>query len=343
MITRKLSSIALVFVMLCSACSSETVARPPPPPVNWNVPPPRVTQDAGLKATEMERVAAEAYIKGLNSLAFVQLPPALDENAHFAFVRTKDAHGRDQVVQAHDALFGAFDQRTFVMSRVWLTDSAHVLEWTMTGIQAREWRGVAATHKPVSIKGVTLLWTNDDGFITDVHVIFDEAVVKAQLGVGPKVLVSLSLPQTVTGPRQEFEQTGTSAEDANLIQLRASLDALRKGDETAYLSTMTEDVEVSTLESAQPLRGRESVRGYFRTIRKAIDQIDPTIDNAWGIGPFAIVEYSLVGEQIGPIGWIPRQRNPVLKMVVVDIAEMHDGKIARLWRYDDPSQIISSP
>jgi hypothetical protein len=30
-------------------------------------------------------------------------------------------------------------------------------------------------------------------------------------------------------------------------------------------------------------------------------------------------------------------------MFVVDVAEVHDGKIARVWRYDNPTQILSSP
>jgi hypothetical protein len=56
------------------------------------------------------------------------------------------------------------------------------VEWTLTGTQARDWMGVPATHKSAGVKGLTLLWTKDDGSIIDVHVYFDVAAVQAQLG-----------------------------------------------------------------------------------------------------------------------------------------------------------------
>jgi hypothetical protein len=60
----------------------------------------------------------------------------------------------------------------------------------------------------------------------------------------------------------------------------------------------------------------------------------------WGVGKFAIVEYSIAGEQIGPIQWIPAQRDKVVRFELVDICELRDGKIARVWRYDNPGQVL---
>jgi hypothetical protein len=57
------------------------------------------------------------------------------------------------------------------------------------------------------------------------------------------------------------------------------------------------------------------------------------------VGPYAVVEYSIAGEQLGPIGWIPAQRDRVVRFELVDICEIHDGKITRVWRYDNPVEI----
>jgi hypothetical protein len=338
------AAIALMMSALGTACSSEeTVPRPPAPPVNWR-PQARQSLDAGpVKATDRERAAAGGYAEALASQGFKQLGPVLDEDAHFAFAGMKDAHGRENVVEAHEALFGAFDQRTFVTSRHWITDSSQALEWTMAGVQARDWFGVAATRKPVVIEGLTVLWTNDDGSITDVHVTFDEAAVKVQLGAGPKELAGLPPSRSAAPPTQEFEQARTDEEAANVAQVRASLSALEKGDEAAYVNTMTDEVEVRAPERAQPARGKEEARAYFKTIRKEVGELDTSIDNVWGIQQFVVVEYFIVGTQLAPIGWVPVERDRLLKLSVVDIVEMHAGKIARVWRYDNPAQILTSP
>lgn len=336
-------SIALTLAVLVAACTTdETVQRPPPPPVNWSAQA-RSSADAGpVKATAKERAVAGAYTKALGSQGFAQLVALLDDDAHSEFAGAKDAHGRDNVVKAHDAMFGAFDQRVFTPSRTWLTDSAQVVECTMTGVQARDWEGVVATHKPVSFKGVSLLWTNDDGSIIDVYVLFDEAVVKVQLGAGPKDLANLQ-PAAAATAGDVVEQARTSEEAANVLQVRASLTALEKGDEAGYLATMSDDVEVNVPERAQPARGKDEARAYFKTLRKEISEIDTSVDNAWGVKQFVIAEYFIVGEQQLPIGWVPVQSEKLIKLAVIDVVEMRGGKIARVWRYDDPAQILATP
>ena len=76
---------------------------------------------------------------------------------------------------------------------------------SLTGIQTRDWMGVKASQKLVTISGVTLLWTKDDGAITDLHLYFDVAAVKAQLGPGTEAPVSAAA-----------QAAGSSAFDATL-------------------------------------------------------------------------------------------------------------------------------
>jgi ketosteroid isomerase-like protein len=227
---------------------------------------------------------------------------------------------------------------------VWRTPSEQTIEWTMTGTQARDWMKVPATHKPVGFRGLTLLWTTDNGSITDVHVYVDVAVVKAQLGVGSKELLALPPAQPSAGSTQVYEQaqTAPSGDKAQVAVVQSWLDALENNNEAAYLATMTDDVEVHTSERPQPLRGKPEARTYYRAMHRAIGQLDTTVENGWGVAPFAVVEYSIAGEQLGPIGWVPAQRDKVVRLEVVDICELADGKIARVWRYDNPAQILGS-
>jgi len=338
--------VLMVAWALAPACASETVAVPRAAPVHWQAPGSKVSSP--VVPTERERALAQAYAAAIASPHFAALGSLLDDDVHFVF-GARNTRGRERVVKQYDDMLGAFDDRRFVPNRVWLTDSTQLLnsqaiEWTMTGVQARAWMGVAPTGKPVTIKGLTLLWPTDDGVISEVHVYFDEDVVKAQLGAGPVELRKVSMPAPTAGTPQMLERAGSAQETANVGAFHAMLRALEDNQEAAFLASMTDDVSVFMLDAADPIRGKDEARSYFKNLRRAVRQVDTVVENAWGVGSFAIVEYSITGLQIAPLRRIPFAGGSGLHPLhtqFVDIAEIHGGKIARIWRYCDPLSFAS--
>jgi hypothetical protein len=342
---------AVVTLTALAACSAERVAQPPPPPVDWQsfV---RASADAGPSVpTAKESTVAEQYAQALSTPEGTKLGALFDDDAHFAFPGREDAQGRDAVVREHGVLFGSFEPRRFATSRIWRTASQQMAEWTMSGVQAREWLGLPATQKPVSIRGITLLWTKDDGRISDCHVYFDVAAVRVLLGSPPDgrsasaaatkrgELSGVTAPSTPSGPPQYIDRK--EADLDNVATMRGALDAL-ESNEGAYVDALTDDVEVHTLERAEPARGKEEARAYFKAMHKAIAQLDTTMRNGWNVAQFGIVEYTIEGEQRGSLGWIPPQHDAVIRLHVVDVDEIRDGKIARVWRFDNPSEVLES-
>ena len=53
------------------------------------------------------------------------------------------------------------------------------------------------------------------------------------------------------------------------------------------------------------------------------------------------MEYSITGEQLAPIGWVPLQRDRVVRLHAVDVNEVRNAKIARVWRYDNPAEMTT--
>jgi predicted ester cyclase len=337
----------LVLSGLVTACSRDTVAPPPKAPIGALTP--VTAAGPGVDTvTSKEHALAGLYIGSLSSppaggAPFAQLGPLLNPDlAGFSSPGMPPAHEPAAIVAAHEKLFGAFDDRKMTLTRIWRTPSAQTLEWTMTGTHARTWKDIPPTHKPVIIKGVTLLWTKDDGTIIDVHVYFDVAAVKAGLGVAPKGLDVASLPVVPppTGGTQELEQALPPAgeENKNVELAKGALDALEANKEADYLGAMADDVEVDT--SERVAHGKAEAKAYFRAMRKAIGQLDTTVIASWGVSTYAVVEYSIAGEQLGPIMWIPAERDRVVRWELVDIYEIKNGKIAHVWRYDNPIQIL---
>jgi hypothetical protein len=312
-----------------AACSPETVARPAPPPVAWRSLEARPAPDAGPSvATEKERAIADEYMRALAAPDLGDLAALVFEDAHFSFAGYQDAYGRPDILAAHEALLGGFGPRSFTIRRVLRTDSAQVIEWTMTGAHK-------ASRKPVAFDGLVLLWTRDDGTISDIHLYFDQTVANAERDDGPR-----ARRDEAPVVREEVEQGRSPEEAANLAAMSHTLDAL-ENDETAYVGAMRDDVEVRGLASAQPGRGQAFARAYFRAMQRAIARLDTQLDEGWGIGRYVVVEYHIVGEQRAPIGTIPVPKDPLIKMYFVDVAEMQGKKIARLWRYDNPIQVVS--
>lgn len=336
----------LPFVATTLACSSETVPMWPAPPVHWQSAN-RESEDKSSPATPTvyERALADAYTAALSSPHCADLARILAEQAHL-FVGAKDTHGRDRVVKAHDEALGAFDDRRFIKSRIWLTDSTHVLdtqtlEWTMTGVQAGAWMGVPASHKPVVIKGLTLIWTDDDGIIADLHTYFDEEVVKAQIDGGPAELKGAVWPPGTRDQPRMHERQGTAEEAANVKTVRGAIQALEDGDENAYVSAMAEDVDVFTLDHAEPVHGKQAAHAYFRVMRGGIRLLDTVIENAWGVESFVVAEYSINGLQLAPLPRVPFSAGRSIHTQYADVVELRDGKIVRIWRYADPVAFAS--
>jgi hypothetical protein len=322
-------------VLLLAACSPETVPRPARPPADYGsltVKP--VTSTSPLVATQLERQIAPKYLDALSTPSFAGLEPLLDEDAHFVFVGDKfDSSGRRAVIATHDKLFGKLAQRKFAARRILITDSTQSVEWTMTAVDT-------ATQKPVGIEGVALMWTKDDGTVSDLHLYYDEARLKAQLGGEPKVLQSLPLAQLPTNPPEIIEQTHSDAEAKHAKIASDWLDNL-ENNPGKYIAAMTADVEVETQESDKSMRGAADTKAYYDRIHHSIGNIDTQlIPPPLAAGDYVEVEYRIVGEMRDKIAFIPRLNTPLVTLYVVDVLQMRGDQIAHVWRYDDPLQIV---
>jgi len=331
---------AIALAAFAIGCS-ETVPPPPPPPVDWASLNKPVVVDAGPpRATAKERLAGTAYAKAFATPGFAGLTSLLAEEAHMTFGGSSTL-GRERVVAMHETLFGAFDDRSLALERIWMTDSSQALAWVLSGVQNRDWMGVPASHKRFAVKGLSLLWTKDDGSISDIHVYLDEALLRAQLGVGPADLQKLPPPAIPSGPPQVVEQADTPQEVANLGMLRGMIDALEDNKPAVYLASVTDDVEIHGLEHAAPARGKDAVRAYFDTMRRSIGQLDTLAQGGFGAGDWAILEYSISGVQLAPLDTVPFVRGGVIRVHLVDVAQLHNGKVQKLYRYDDPGEVAA--
>src|SRR5579864_6548964 len=121
------SVVAAAACLLTGSCSDETL-QPKGPPIDRHAFEIDRSADAGPAGpTEKERAVAELYAASLGSPGFPGLLAQFDSDVHLAFPGMTDARGRDAVLRAHEALFGAFDPRSVVPVRVLRTASEQTL------------------------------------------------------------------------------------------------------------------------------------------------------------------------------------------------------------------------
>ena len=138
------------------------------------------------------------------------------------------------------------------------------------------------THKAVVIKGLTLLWTKDDGSITDVHIYFDVAVAKASSGSDRRSSSRCPAHRQPPGPPQVYEQAGTPDEKTSVRsrgrRSTPSRTTTRRPTSTRRPTTRSLHARARAARArARTPRGRTS-----RRCDKSIGQLDTTIDNDVG-------------------------------------------------------------
>lgn len=334
-----------VFIMggvLVVACSTDVVrSSPPSAAVGWHSPDtPHTATDneASVAAGSTQPLIAQSYASALETRGFTALGHCFEADVRFSFPGVEEANGRDAVVRAHELLFGAFSERRVVLRRILRASSAQLLQWTMSGVQTADWFGVSVTGRTAVFDGLAVLATGEDGAVSSLHLVFDVASVKAQLRPGvrePKAASPLSWP---SGPPQQIRQSGSSDEMENVAVIRGWLDALDSIDRTAYLACLSDDVEVTAAGGAAPARGKTAAATDFEVMHRQLAELDIRIDAIWGIGDFVGVEYSMSGEQTAPIEWVPLVRDRVVRLQVTDVAELHQARITRVWRYRNLAQ-----
>jgi ketosteroid isomerase-like protein len=331
-------------VCALSACGSAAVDQPGPAPVD-----PRLFQDAGPRvvahvktADEIQKAERESVAVVLGGYAqdeFKASLPKLDPEGNLSFPGLSEATDRDGAVKVLADLFGAFSGRAFTLGRIWQAPHALTVEWTMSGVQAREWMGVKPTQKPVSIRGLALYWFDQNGLVSDTHLYFDVGATLAELGAAPK---GIEAPLPLSGAPQTsvVVATGSDEEKKNLALVNASWDAFEAKNEAGYLAPLADDIEVFRLDRANPEKGKADRKKFFKWAANGIGSLSQTPLNDWGIGSFVVEEYTLTGVHSGRLTDTAPSGH-ALRLHYVDIDELKDGKVVRTWTYGNSLELYA--
>jgi len=337
--------VSLTLASVLSACGSAAVDTPAAAPVD-----PRLFQEASARVAvhvktieeiqQSERDSVATVLKGYSDDGFSASLPKLDPEGNLSFPGLSEATDRNGAVKVLTDLFGAFSGRAFTLGRLWqAAQPAHavIVEWTMAGVQAREWMAVPPTQKPVSIRGLGLFWFDENGLVSDTHLYFDVGATLAQLGAAPK---GIEVPTFAPPPAMVVTATHSDTETQDVATVNASWDAFEAKKEVGYLAPLADDIEVFRLDRTSPERGKAERKKFFKWAASGIGSLQQTPLNAWGIGAYVVEEYSLTGVHSGKLTDAPASGH-ALRLHYVDIDELKDGKIVRTWTFGNSLELYA--
>lgn len=94
-----------------------------------------------------------------------------------------EAHGREQIAALLQREFDAFPDWRLERRAMHACGDVVWIEFTITGTQAGEYHGHAATHRAFELHACALFELAPDGLIAAENAYFDEATILRQLGI----------------------------------------------------------------------------------------------------------------------------------------------------------------
>jgi steroid delta-isomerase-like uncharacterized protein len=249
-----------------------------------------------------------------------------------------ETHSKGDVQTQMASLFAGFPDSKTAVDRVWMKGNVAVLEISWTGTLTNEFMGIKPNNKAAGGRRVHVAFFNDDGLIKEEHQYADGAGVLAQLtgkkGAPPAPVLRTNPPEVHIGK-------STPDEDKLVDWAKANDDLFSKADAKGILAATASDGDVWINFGGPAMKGKDLEKGLTGWLKAFPDQ-KWTVNNAWGIDGFAIVEHTMTGTQKGALGPVPASNKGVKDWHWIEISQpTADGKMQHDWSFANLNEALA--
>ncbi|MBS2013687.1 MAG: ester cyclase [Deltaproteobacteria bacterium] len=331
-------SIALVSLLVIAqaACGEEPKPVVPTAPPVETAPPPPTTPPAPAEPppvakpplAELQKAALMAALEGLNGHDPKKFASVYAEDAVISVAGLNEVNGRAAIEQNMTEWFEVFSKAKLGFSRVWVKGDTMALEWVINGTHHGELFGVKGTEQPIGHFGLSIVKFNQDGKVTSEHRYGELGTVMTQVGGKAK---PRPIPEVPKAPETILAK---GDEEKNLAVAKAALTALESKKDADFASALTDDIEHDGMFHLETTKGKEEAKKFFKSFTTAFPDAKFEITNAMAIGDYVIAESMLKATHKGQLGTIAPTKRPVA-IHLADIFKIKDGKLARVWTYQN--------
>lgn len=335
-----LSALAVVLVA-CGGDEPPAKMPEPLPAPTASVVTPAPTQSAAppkapvASLRDLQRDSLTTALAALNEHDPKKFAGVYTENAVISVVGLNEVTGRAGVEANMDEWFKTFGKIKIGFRRVWIKDKTIVLEWVINGTHTGELFGRKMAETPIGHYGLSIVTTNDEGKVVAERRYGDLGAVATQVGATKEKPRAIpALPETTD--ILESKGADTAAESA----AGAYLGTFAKKSDADYEAMLSDAAEVDGILHTEPVKGKAEGKKAFNGMLKAFPDMKMSPTLMLGVGDTALIEYALTGTNTGPLG----SRTATKKKFAthaVDILRLKDGKIDRVWTYQNSSELMS--
>jgi steroid delta-isomerase-like uncharacterized protein len=270
--------------------------------------------------------------------------------------------GRDAIEKNAEKMFGVFKDAKLVHGRIWEKDKhTYVVESVFTGTNtgdAPEMGIPKATNKPVGIVGAAWYEVGDDGLIKEEHRYHDQPTAMGQLMPDKKNPVRAVITAPPDGTEKHEAKTSREEKEAKdekeKAELAKAVEIEKKNVELEnkfaswisehkvddMLKASAKDVVLVDYTQGADIKGDKAFKDMMNMYYAAFPDMKAKVDNAFGAGEYAVVEWEYTGTQKGALGPI-KPTNKTVDLHQLEVDQIKDGKIVKGWSWGNNMEMLT--
>jgi len=276
--------------------------------------------------TELEVTAASALIDAIAARDAKKIGEVYASDAVISIIGDRTLTGRDAIVAEYQRWLDGMKDLKFELGRVFQNDGTVVVEWAFSGTHTGDFLGVKATQSPVGAAGASVLTFDAEGHVTKEERIFDIDTIRKQDDKRAKVGTFRAPPPLPVNVEPHVAKSPADGE-AQLAIARALYAAIDNDKPADALALAAEDVAIEDYARPHPVKGKAAARTLLEEYEAALPNRTSTTTM------FAADGYVVADREVHAS---TKRRSFVEHFV--DVLEIRDGKIARLWTWSNPAE-----
>jgi steroid delta-isomerase-like uncharacterized protein len=205
-----------------------------------------------------------------------------------------------------------------------------ILEWVLNGTDTGKLFSGKGKSQPIGHVGLSVLFFDKDGLVKEEHRYGDLGTVAEQTAGKATPIPALPAAPELVAPG--------ASDDANADTAKGIYAALSAKNEADFTGKLADDVTYDG--HLGTVKGKAEAKKFFAVFTKAFPDAAFDVGGAWGVGDYAIVEYTLKATHKGPVMGMPAT-NRKLSVHAVDVFKLKDGKVASAQTYSNGLELLT--
>jgi ketosteroid isomerase-like protein len=313
--------------------------KPPPPPDplppvaasnDTSDAPPTPTAAPKAKLDELATATLKAIVDAVAARDAKKLSERYAGGAVVTVYGQGVLSGRADILADFQAGLDASGDAKVQIGRVLMRGDAAVVEWAFTATHTGDSGNFKATSRAVGALGVSVVWFDADGLVNREHRLFDRATLLAQDDKRAKTGTFRAPPSLPDAMETHLSKGG--ADEEKLVEVARRLQsAISNKKESDALALFADDLVFEDLTQARAYAGTKDAKALFASLTKVLPDGKGTTMTTLAADDLVALESERA--------WSPKAGDKAVKIHVVTMLKIVDGKIAKAWRYASATEL----